>query len=314
MPRGVVLYQQNDSAVLTWVWMVDGREQGVLFGPPGRENVPRPGEPGRSFSRIRSVRLADGTEQRLGLPRPLSRSRPNEAFVQVGETWVERGRIEHRLTRVEGGAVSMRGDARGMFRQVARKLDDLYGAVLVPFVDTLSDEDGEHGSEAMTSAAVFRDLRAVAGTDYEFFAYSGHGADDGLASAGIRTGGPIAQFADEIRRLVRRDGTVVLYACLTARDGGFAQALSRLLPTMTVWGHTSSAEASRNPDKVRFRNGSRETIADIIGEANVSRWRNLLQNSEDMYAHFPFMSDEELRDVFLVSSAELDVAPPSRRR
>ncbi len=304
MPTGAVMYQGHDSAQNVWTWFDrTGAQRGSLLPAVARDgrNVPAGGASSARLT-IRRAARATGGHDLIGLDRALSRSRRNRAWTeQDGDTWREDGDVRHTLARATDGSVVLRADSAGMFGPVARSLQEFYrlpAAHVLPFTDTLTDDDEEHGSDAQTSSRFLDALERITGDQLDFFAYVAHGSADGLASAGVRTGAPrtIARFVSLLQHRLRRDGVVVLYACLTGQDGGFAQQLSSLLPGMTVWGHNTSGLASRNPLKVRCRNGVREPIQGIIGEANYLRWTQRLTDDGDFFLRFPFLSDAELLD------------------
>jgi hypothetical protein len=304
MPTGAVLYQGHDSTENVWTWFDHaGVERGVLapVRRGDRRNVPA----GRSSSAsltLRRVPSGIGSHVFVGLDRALSRTRLNRAWTeQDDDRWHEDGVIRCSIGHRADGSVLMRTDSSNMFQPVARQLQTFYrlpSQHVVPFTDTLSDDDEEHGSDAQTAARFLDSLEAITGDQLDFFAYVAHGSADGLASAGIRLGAQatVSRFVSLLQRRMRSDGLILLYACLTGQDGGFAQRLSSLLPGMTVWGHNVSGQASRNPQKVRFRNGVREPIERIIGAVNVGRWTDRLNDDPDFYIRFAFLSEEQLLD------------------
>ncbi len=304
MPSGAVLYQGHDSAENCWTWFDrTGNRRGVLGAPVRGDG--RHVSAGRSSSAsltIRRVPGAVGAHTLVGLDRPLSRTRRNRAWTQHDDgTWHEDGEIRFSLGRATDGSVVLRTDSSNMFRPVAMALQTFYRlptSAVVPFTDTLSDEDEEHGSDAQTAGRFLDALEGITGDQFNFFAYVAHGSADGLASAGIRMGAPatVTRFVSLLQHRVRRDGLILLYACLTGQDGGFAHVLSGLLPGMTVWGHNTPGTASRNPEKVRCRNGVREPIQRIIGAANYRRWTTHLDDDPDFYLRFPFLTEEQLLD------------------
>jgi hypothetical protein len=310
MPTGAVLYLGHDSAITAWVWFdASGARRGELL-PPVRADgrgVAAGGSSAASLT-IRRARIASGGHELVGMDRPLSRSRVNRAWTRHEDgTWQQNGDVRQSLARTADGAVRVSGDSRGMFRQIARNLQETYRlpeARVLPFTDTLGDEDEEHGSEALTARGFLDSIEALTGTDLDFFAYCGHGAPDGLASAGVRVGSPrrVARFVSLLEARLRSDGVIVLYACETGQEGGFAQRLSTLLPNMTVWGHNSAGTGSRNPEKVRYRRGQGLSMESVLGRVKYERWAQRLTEDRDLYVRFPFLTFEQIIDELVTGT------------
>jgi hypothetical protein len=125
-------------------------------------------------------------------------------------------------------------------------------------------------------------------------AYFGHGLIDGLVGTGLgMTEAP--DFADAIRgRVDRVRGTrVIFYACSTGGLGGFAERLADLLRgrNVTVYGHDGPGPAMTRP-YVRCFPGGDWVVAP--GDPLFRAWSAALRDS-DLWAHFPFMTNEQLR-------------------
>jgi hypothetical protein len=192
----------------------------------------------------------------------------------------------------------MKNDSTGMFEHVARAFRQLYNAEIRAF-DNVHDDEADGGNEAATRANYFGEMAKFSGDNLDFFAYSGHGSQNGLPSAGVRRGRPtfgVPQLCERIGRLVRADGFVLLYACSTAEAGGFAEDLSRLLPRMTVIGHRGAAAASRNPEKYRIVNGNSEHYRDLLPADVQPRWTATNLDRNYLYARFPFLTVEQVAE------------------
>ncbi len=125
-------------------------------------------------------------------------------------------------------------------------------------------------------------------------AYFGHGLLDRLSSAGLGVA-QASDFADAIRRRVdpARGTRVVFYACSAGGRGGFAERLADQLrgQPVTVYGHEGPGHAYQRPYVRRFPGGQWVVApSDPLWRA----WVRALRNS-DLWAWFPFMTDEQLR-------------------
>jgi hypothetical protein len=176
-------------------------------------------------------------------------------------------------------------------RMIARKFRSLFGLadpLICPFENVHDDLDPD-GSRADTRNNFFDALVAVSQSQLDFFAYAGHGGRNSLPSAQVREQ-DLDRLQTQIQRLARPGGIVLLYACQTGYAGGFASKLSRRLPTMAIWGHTDSGQASRNADKLVYRNGVGVDIRNVLTSEARSRFAPHLLSSSDFYARFAFMT------------------------
>ncbi|MBX7105309.1 MAG: hypothetical protein K1X57_14595 [Gemmataceae bacterium] len=199
------------------------------------------------------------------------------------------------------GELKIRNDSSGMFEVVAAKLKKIHSIPpnLVKRFANVHDDLGDDGTKEDSKTNFFNALKSMPGvggaSELDFFAYSGHGSGSGLPSAGIGRG-DISKLKDEIKRLVRADGTVILYACSTGTPKGFAEQLSGQLPGMTVWGHLPPpGPASINPRKVKFKAGKSQNFLEQFTKEERVMWDNHVKSSSDFYARYPFMRLDEIR-------------------
>jgi len=168
----------------------------------------------------------------------------------------------------------MKNDASGMFSRIPTHLTEYLGAgnvIRAPF-ENVHDDLEEGGTERDTRENFFAQLAAMpAGLD--FFAYCGHGTENGLASACVDNDTARARLVTSLASL-QQGGTVILYACSTGAPGGLAQQLSRTLGggNISVWGHTQSRSASTNPTKVRYLRGEALSLQHELSDAARTRW------------------------------------------
>lgn len=174
-------------------------------------------------------------------------------------------------------------DATGAFQPGARTFAHLNG---------LSPPILFDNSNHAKARATIRDTILKAPGLLDVVAYFGHGLHDSLPSAGISMP-TIGEFAGAILCKAARAMCVVLYACSAGAPNGFASRLADLLPGTgaIVYGHDRSGHAYMNPYVTRFRGGG-YVIAP--NDRLFGRWRRALATS-DLWARFPFMTDQDLR-------------------
>jgi hypothetical protein len=140
---------------------------------------------------------------------------------------------------------------------------------------------------------------------WDFFAYFGHGLSDSLLSANIGTA-HLPRFA----RILSAKGVpgmrVIFYACGTGAPGGFAATVSQLLGTRaTVFGHLTEGPSYSNPNWVRYPGGN-----PIVPRRDPLRakWETALRSTE-LWAHFPWMTDGEIRAALITGCGSVKVIP-----
>jgi hypothetical protein len=150
------------------------------------------------------------------------------------------------------------------------------------------------GSPAEVAGRVRKHLEE-APPGWDVFVYFGHGDNTCLPSAHFygRYGAKV--LADAIRARANPGVTVLLYACNTGVKGGFAEWLSEGLEGLdaTVFAHTPPpAHTFTCPHVVRYPGGDM-----VIGRHDPlwRDWVNDLSETNDLWARFPFMTEDELR-------------------
>lgn len=291
MPRGSVIYAGNNSRLREFAFR---NMQGGLVGYRARTYPGAQGSIVNYPNRKRyQVRRTDGGNQDIAAPKNLSRSYPNDVWSLTGERI---GSFVREDVVGAEGALVIRTDSSNEFRRIGDRFRALYqlSQELVRSFDNVHDDFDEGGSEADTRENFFDELRAISLTQQDFFAYSGHGSSQGLPSACIKVG-QLPRLAGEIRRLLKPDGIVLLYACSTGEPGGFAEQISGHLTGMTVWGHIGEGPASRNSQKVKYQNGVKQDFLELLSTDERQAWRNHIRHNPDFYARFAFMTLEQIK-------------------
>lgn len=289
-PRGLVIYPDNNSKWLDFAYYKAGSS--VQDGVKKESGGVCPGA--KSHLRRYTIKLTTGETITVAAARKLDKkARRNDAYDPA--TWADAGYINWETLKDASGNVKPKPDSTGEFKLIGRKFKGLYGLpdTLVRSFENVHDDVDPEGKGADTRENFFDTLAEVTEGSLDFFAYAGHGGTQSLPSAQVRKQ-DMSKLADEIRRLVKSDGTVIFYACSTGAPGGFASSLSKLLPEMTVWGHTDAGQASRNADKIRFQNGTSQDIRDLLSAAARAKFASYLRASEDFYARLPFMTVEDM--------------------
>lgn len=287
-PRGLAIYPDNNSKWRGYAYYRNGNANQV-----GRKRS-RGGRHG--VRRLYTVRLNAGGETTVAAAPRLSKSSTRNPAYDV-TTGAEIGYFNWTVLRDASNNIIAKPDSTGEFELIARKLRQLYGlsdSLICPFENVHDDVDPE-GTRRETRENFFEALQAVEETDLDFFAYAGHGGTQSLPSAQVRARDR-GRLVTEIRRLLKPNGIVLLYACSAGVIGGFASQLSASLLGMTVWAHSDAGQASRNADKIRFRNGSGLDIRDILSAGARERWARHLRASPDFYARFPFMTHHAIEE------------------
>ncbi|MCC6391349.1 MAG: hypothetical protein IT167_12170 [Bryobacterales bacterium] len=289
-PRGLVIYPDNNSKWREFVYYKNGSsvQAGYKKGSFGTFSG--------SHDNLRKyeIKLTDGTTTKVAAAKKLDKKASKNTAYDPS-TFAEIGYLNWELRKDAGGAVMAKPDSSGEFRLIGKKFKSLYGLpdTLVRSFENVHDDLDPGGTESDTRENFFDELAGVSESGLDFFAYAGHGGQSSLPSAQVRKK-DMQKLADEIRRIVKSDGTVLFYACSTGVPGGFASGISSLLPTMTVWGHSDAGQASRNADKIRFRNGVSQDIRDLLSAQAKAKWADYLKASPDFYARFPFMTVEAI--------------------
>jgi hypothetical protein len=286
IPRGVVIYPDNNSKWRGYAYYRNG--QPGQAGAHTSSGAVCPGT--HNHLRYYTIALHGGETTRVAAAKSLSKKvKKNPAFDIA--TWGEIGYLNWEPLRTAAGLLKAKPDSSGEFRLIAKKLKELYllpSSLIVPF-ENVHDDIEAGGTAAETRDNFFEALEDVRESGLDFFAYAGHGGEQSLPSAQVRKS-DISRLADQIRRIVRPDGIVIFYACSTGAPDGFACKISALLPLMRVWGHTDSGQASRNADKVCYKNGAGIDIRDKLSAAARAKWAAHLLHSPDFYARFPFLA------------------------
>jgi hypothetical protein len=121
-----------------------------------------------------------------------------------------------------------------------------------------------------------------------------HGGNNALWSAGLIADQGAQALADVIRPRAAAGIVIILYACNAGAPGGFASMLATKLAEVNavVYGHTSARHTFANPDTTVFPPG------DPVVARNSPLWKNwsadIVDQSNDLWARFPFMTAEEL--------------------
>lgn len=298
MPQGVVIFAGNNARKKGWAYRNSiGKLVGYLVtdsegGPLG---IGIKGDPTKK--QYTAVAFTGVKIEIVGAAK-LPRSGSEVAYPTGGGA----GKVAKEDMRDAAGQLVMRCDSTGMFEVVAKKLQKLYSLPkgLVKEFSNVHDDFAEGGTKADSRKNFLKALKEAPGpggaSDLDFFAYSGHGSPSELPSAGINRS-HIATLAAEIKRLVRADGTVILYACSTGKPNGFAQQLSGQLLGMTVWGHLPPpGPASINPRKVKYKGGLPERFVEDFTEAEFAKWKAYVIGNPDFYARYPFLTLDQMID------------------
>lgn len=140
---------------------------------------------------------------------------------------------------------------------------------------------------------ILRALRQAPG-QLETIAYFGHGVANGLPSADFTTA-HLTELSQAIAAKAAPNCKVILYACSSAREGGFNEQLANLTQR-PVYGHTTTGHTCWNPHVRLYRGEGSPTGAWIIApdDALWRKWRLALRNT-NLWARFPFMTSEQIR-------------------
>lgn len=186
-----------------------------------------------------------------------------------------------------------RHDVTGAFAPGARTFCRIYGlAGPTSFDNTLADSARERGF-----------IRALDSAPHplELLAYFGHGINNGLSSAGFSGRRDTQELATAIRNVAATNMTIMLYACSAANN--FAGPLAEGVGGgCRVYAHTTAGHTYSNP-YVKVFPENRWVIA-----PEDSLWRNwtLKLRQTRLWAVFPFLTHEQLREVLRMPIAQVD--------
>ena len=293
IPSGVVVYPSNNGRLKGLVLYKDaGGKVGYQWGKPHAKAK-------GSAQWIYPVALDAGGSIKVGGPRGLGK-KSSPARVHDTDSWAEIGTFRWEEVKLLDGSQRARPDSTGEFQVIAHKFKQKFSASIYGFANVHDDVDDSTGTESKTRENFFDVLDDIGGSNLDYFAYAGHGNATNLGSAQVRKS-DLETFAGHLRRMVKPDGVVIFYACMTGKSGGFASMVSTAMPAATVWGHSDSGQASRNADKVIYKNGTGTPIQSLLSPAAKAKYAKYLIASGDFYARMPFMTIDEI-------NAELEAA------
>ncbi len=221
------------------------------------------------------------------------------------------GKMKWEFKVTAEGAWATRKDSTAVFEAAASGLKSANpGSQSLEFFNVHDDAvDGGTESDSLRS---FMEQVAKLNSNLDFFAYAGHGNGGSLGSACLSRKIPeYKKFIDKLRQVVKPGGTIIFYACLTGVANGFAQSVSTELPNVTVFAHLSKGHGQTNPEKVRIKNGFRETFADLLGASDYVRWSTAIKAGGDLWRRYPFMTIDEIKAE--VQAYALPAAPKKKK-
>lgn len=297
MTTGAVIYAGRNSRLKNFAYkdltnrVLGYRYRDKLGNQPGGTKIP-----GQHLRLSYEIALLAGGTIQVGSAVTLNKRKPNDAWSPATSA-IATGVLNYEEVHDVAGTAVLRHDSNGMFAVIAAGLRKKYSlpADLVRSFDNVHDDLEDGGTSKDSKKNFFAELKKMKGTELDFFAYAGHGNYNGLPSAGVYMS-DIDDLEKEINRLIKADGSVMLYACSCA--SGFAQHLSRKLGNRKVWAHTGAGTADKNPNMHLFQNGLDQHF---LGEKNftkdeVTAWKRYLKLSDDFYMRFPFMTIQEMKN------------------
>jgi hypothetical protein len=286
VPTGVVVYPSNNGRLKSLVLYKDlGGKIGYQWGKPYAKQK-------GSAVWIYPVALDSGGKTQVAGPKGLGKT-SSPARVSDPDTGKEIGTFVWEEVKLLDGSQRARPDSTGEFQVIANKFKQIYGASTLGFANVHDDVDDTSGCEKETRENFFDMLCEIKSSNLDYFVYAGHGNAKSLGSAQVRKD-DVGTFCEHLRRLLKPDGVVIFYACLTGKVGGFASMVSREIQTATVWGHSDSGQASRNADKVIYKAGKGTRIQDLLSPAAKANYAAYLIASADFYARMPFLTIDEM--------------------
>jgi hypothetical protein len=251
---------------------------------------------GNGTSKYTMVRIRDGEEYVLYGPTKMHGA-SQKVFSDLGKS-KQVGYLRMENEPDGKGGYFLRSDSRGMFRCNAEALRRAYSGTVIKSFANVHD-DGEHYASNSEAKSVTREhfldtMGQFEGT-FDFFAYCGHGYEQGLSSACIGMDTGYHAFVTELWRILKRGGAIIFYACLTGAEHGFAQQVSRDFPYSKVFAHLTAKRGDNNPDTVVIENGKRTLFEDWLGKENFRKWKHTVTaDGSKLYLQFPWMSEQTL--------------------
>ena len=294
--NGAVIYAGRNSRLKNFAYRDFAK--GVLGYRARKSNGdPLPGVaiPGQPLRLSYPITLLAGGSMAVASVVKLQKKKPNDAWSPATST-TPTGVLTVEEVHDAAGKVVTRHDSNGMFEVIAVALRKKYALPVsqVRAFDNVHDDFADGGTSDDSKQHFFAELKKMTGSGLDFFAYSGHGNYNGLPSAGVYMG-DVEKLGNEIIRLVKDDGSVMLYACSCA--SGFAQSLSNKLGRRKVWAHTGAGPADKNPNMYLFQHGLDQGF---LGTKNFTKdeaaaWKKHLKSNADFYLRFPFMTIGEMK-------------------
>jgi hypothetical protein len=184
-------------------------------------------------------------------------------------------------------------DSTGAFQLAANQFRAINSVSSAP---VFFDNSGEEvGSYAAVRARVLKAVKEGGSSGlWDTVAIFCHGGTNALWSAGLIGASGAKDLADAIRPRASANVIVVLYACNAGNAGGFASLLATDLADKhaRVYGHTSARHTYANPDTTVYPD------ATWVIPTSSPLWKNwnddIIDQSNDLWARFPFMSPDEL--------------------
>lgn len=184
-------------------------------------------------------------------------------------------------------------DSTGAFQLAANQFRAINSVSSSPiFFDNSGEEKGQYAGVRQ------RVLKAAgeggSGTAWDTVAIFCHGGSNALWSAGLIGDDGVTALADVIRPRAKAGIVIILYACNAGSPGGFASMLAGKLAGLNavVYGHTSARHTYANPDTTVYPGGNW-----VVPRSSLL-WKNwnadILDQSNDLWARFPFMTADEL--------------------
>jgi hypothetical protein len=184
-------------------------------------------------------------------------------------------------------------DSTGAFRVGADRFHAINRVSSPPvYFDNAGEEKGHYAEVRRRVLKAARE--GGSGAAWETVAIFCHGGNNALWSAGLIGDEGAQALADVIRPRAAAGIVIILYACNAGSPGGFASNLATKLADVNavVYGHTSARHTYANPDTTVHPSG------DWVVPKNSPLWKNwsadIVDQSNDLWARFPFMTAEEL--------------------
>ncbi len=184
-------------------------------------------------------------------------------------------------------------DSTGAFQLAANQFRTINRVSSSPvFFDNSGEEKGHYAEVRQRVLKAAREGGSSAAWDTA--AIFCHGGSNALWSAGLIGDDGASALADVIRPRATAGIIIILYACNAGSPGGFASMLAGKLAGVNavVYGHTSARHTYANPDTTVFPGGNW-----VVPKTSLL-WKNwnddILDQSNDLWARFPFMTADQL--------------------